>query len=446
MPFFICLCYALFPGLSPWINDEPILIARAFELNQRAQFTALGLSGTQGFYYGTAPTIIYQALLFIFANNLIWIVSFKAFISSLLLWHGSKKICRHLNFSFYFALLPLSSAYIFLYSRMLWDNCFLIIFGLYITEAAIRLLKTQQTKAIISLTFFSFLALQTHLSIALLLIPIYVFLFLYFLKIKKSSLPLLIGISILLIFIFPYSQIAIQESALNPGSEPLSFLKVLTGGYFLGSLEFLPYFAEELNSGGLKTINLLSGFITFTVSLCALLYLPASIFKKTNKNKSATLLMILTLIFASLTTFLLKLTVHPHYLNAIWPVYFIIMGIYLHGLSNIKFRNLIILTLLIFNFGFIIIFNTWIYFNGGTRGVHYGATLKNQLQVVTELNQYQSDMKIKTNVQNYTYFPHSLEILKKLLPKAEPLKKADHAEISYINDSAEIGLRIVSAK
>src|SRR6476620_6381117 len=59
----VCLLPAICPGDTPWVNDEPNLIANALRANAAHHLAPGGLFGSFGVAYGPLPTQIYQALL-----------------------------------------------------------------------------------------------------------------------------------------------------------------------------------------------------------------------------------------------------------------------------------------------------------------------------------------------------------------------------------------------
>jgi len=51
---------------------------------------------------------------------------------------------------------------------------------------------------------------------------------------------------------------------------------------------------------------------------------------------------------------------------------------------------------------------------GGTRGIHFGATLGNQIEVARVLGRSSPDAPLSIEVKNWLLFPHSLTILRRL--------------------------------
>ena len=62
----------------------------------------------------------------------------------------------------------------------------------------------------------------------------------------------------------------------------------------------------------------------------------------------------------------------------------------------------------------------FIHQNGGNRGIHYGATLRNQIRVVNKILKYGPESKIEIYVKNMNYFPHAYYTLLKILSGQNP--------------------------
>lgn len=126
---FLCLLSTIpliWPGDAPWINDEPKLIQLALNSKTTGQIATHGLIGSRGIVYGPFPVWIYTALLHI-SDDLIALVRLRAGLVTLLTavsiaWLA--RVCVRLRPMI--GALALLSPYLWLYSRQLWDNTFLI--------------------------------------------------------------------------------------------------------------------------------------------------------------------------------------------------------------------------------------------------------------------------------------------------------------------------------
>ncbi len=115
----------LFPGDAPFINDEPLLISAAFHANTLHRLAERGLTGTLGVSYGPLPVWIYQLFLLL-SHNLVVVVLFRAAlvtaVTALSLWW----LAQTLKLWPWFAGAIMLSPYLWIYSRILWDNSFCI--------------------------------------------------------------------------------------------------------------------------------------------------------------------------------------------------------------------------------------------------------------------------------------------------------------------------------
>src|SRR5260370_23280423 len=67
----------VWPGDTPWINDEPKLVSMALDCEETGSFVWAGLKGTRGIIYGPFPLWIYLALLRV-AHDLVALVALRA--------------------------------------------------------------------------------------------------------------------------------------------------------------------------------------------------------------------------------------------------------------------------------------------------------------------------------------------------------------------------------
>src|SRR5687767_6749123 len=110
----------IWPGDTPWMNDEPAQIAKAFHANQARTLEHRGLKGSLGIHYGPLPTQIYQAMLLV-THDPIKLVLIRATLCSgatalALLW-----LSRTLRLTPWFAACVVLAPYVWLWTRTLWD-------------------------------------------------------------------------------------------------------------------------------------------------------------------------------------------------------------------------------------------------------------------------------------------------------------------------------------
>jgi hypothetical protein len=123
-----CLVPIVWPGDVPFINDEPLLIARAVDANQKGVPAETGLLGTYDVVYGPVPIWVYQPLVAV-THNLVVIAVLHALLMAATTAGALWWLSRSLRFWVWFVPVPLLSPYFWFYARVLWDNPFLIPLG-----------------------------------------------------------------------------------------------------------------------------------------------------------------------------------------------------------------------------------------------------------------------------------------------------------------------------
>ncbi len=105
---------------------------------------------------------------------------------------------------------------------------------------------------------------------------------------------------------------------------------------------------------------------------------------------------------------------HPHYYNGMWIGYAYFLWTALDGIrlrsvqaclgAALAFALLLLTAKMVLQ----------IHRDGGNRGIHFGATLQNQLEIVHRLAAFHPDSPLRIEVKNFLMFPHALSILRKL--------------------------------
>ena len=131
----------LWPGDTPWTNDEPLLIAHALDANHAHRLANKGLLGSLRIHYGPLPTQIYQAMLLL-THDPVKMVAIRAVLCAgvtalALLW-----LARTLRFNPWFAAAVLLAPCVYLFNRILWDATFVVPLGTLATAAFASFLHT----------------------------------------------------------------------------------------------------------------------------------------------------------------------------------------------------------------------------------------------------------------------------------------------------------------
>ena len=130
----------LWPGDTPWTNDEPMLITQAVLANRNGRLVTRGLSGNLGLRYGPLPSQIYQALLFL-THDPCTLVALRGLLCAgvtaiSLLW-----LAGTLRFSPWFAATVCLAPNVYLFHRILWDATFIVPIGTLAFAAYASFLK-----------------------------------------------------------------------------------------------------------------------------------------------------------------------------------------------------------------------------------------------------------------------------------------------------------------
>ena len=129
------------------------------------------------------------------------------------------------------------------------------------------------------------------------------------------------------------------------------------------------------------------------------------------RHRSTARLAILTLLIGSLAYFKQGGFGHPHYLNGIWPAHLLALVVLLE-IPKLKPVTLPLLWLqALCLLGFILLTQQGIHERGGTRGIHYGVSLRQQIEIVRQTAGAES---AETDIEQFRSFGHSLSTIQML--------------------------------
>ena len=455
-------------GDAPFINDEPRLLGLALEANRTGALASRGIMGSRGVQYGPFAVWFYQAALKI-THDPVALVGIRAFLVTLVTGLSLFWIARLLpRLVAPLGALAFLSPYLWFYSRQLWDNSFCI--PLSALAFASYLAFTARPRAwvlvvtALSLTFM----FLTHLMSLAVILPILG----HFVWVHRKWIVRRWWVAGLLAagaFLLSWGYISYLLGAPfkpPPAAEQGSgWLFPLLGGrtfsvvgldYFLGKnwTAGAVLGAKDASRAAVVLASALSYLLVWAgIVLCARQVLL--VFRKKIEGEvgadlffHASLLSLAVLASQALLFGLAGTSGHPHYYNATWIFCFFFLWA---ALSDPVWRGWgraagaalgAVLALALFDFALVI------HARGGTRGVHYGPTIANQVEVVKKIATYSPDSNLDCQVDHWMIFPKAFVLLNNLAggPGDPKGPKADLV-IEYARKDPSSGrIRVVEKK
>lgn len=436
----------LWPGDAPWINDEPRLIQIAIESKKTGAIPTHGLWGSRGFQYGPLPAWIYTGLLYV-TDDLIDLVRLRALLVTVLTalaiaWLA--RVIQHLDP--WVGALALLSPYVWFYSRLLWDNTFLIpLSALTIAAYVSFCAEPRAWKLWITAIGMTFMFL-THLMSA----PVILAIAIHAAWLNRGEIHRRAGhvaaqFAVALTLSFPYLRHLATTPTIASSGQDHSMLKGLVfplmGGRFFSAFGIDYFFGEEWFVSDFFRYGFLIVFAgIFTWAAIALVWLgmahaircvrglssltvspsnhdrPAVAAPAQDARVHLSVICLLAVLIQCVLSAVMRTHGHPHYYNATWVCFLYFLWTALSStqpegrIPAIPLASKIIYGLALSVVLVFLILN--IRHSGGNRGVHYGATLQNQIEVARMLKAYHPDSNIMTDVLNYVRFPHALGVIR----------------------------------
>jgi hypothetical protein len=451
----------LWPADTPWINDEPALLAQGWDVVHKMGIPSHGLSGSVGLSYGPVPVLIY-ALGLLFTHSLVLLVFLRAFFFMLAIgvavwWLAS--MCRTLSPPI--GALALLSPYYWFYSRSLWDNSFLIPFSALTLAAYISFCRTRAVWKLGLVGLGMVLMFLTHLMC----LPFLASITAHFIwqhrswAVKHARQCLTIAI-IGLLACLPYvlylaRHLAGTKAAVADGNVEAWFFP-LTGGRFFSAVGFDYFLGENWQRYGR-----FSGLLWMLTGLSALGFLGVWIglaeawrFLVENRGTSGDKpleyhlwsVVCLTLALQMVVDGVSRTSYHPHYLNATSFGAFTLLWLAYSQVRNSRWRwtlsGLHAVALLIITLSIM-----WrIHETQGNTNIHYGPTLRTQMDILKELDFQNPNSTVVNQTSHYAYFPHAFTVLQTFYPLHQPSTNAPvrHLAIRYADPQSGAGRLVVT--
>jgi len=450
--FFLFVISLMWPGDIPWNTDEAHLISNALLANQNRTLAAHGILGSFGVTYGPIPTWIYQFFL-LWTHNLVAVSLFKNFLSLLILSVSLYLISSRLNLDKYPILLVFLSPYLYMYNRLLWDNCFLIPTSvlLFLFYTLFSLHRSRLYFLIIML--LSVVLIHIHLMSGFLLAPLFAVILLFEGRwLKANWVWATIGLLLFFAISLPYLlnvATQLQPHILPRASFVSSLTNAVAGANFFTFIGFGERFLPEIYSNAfILPFPIIIGLVT--VSACGILFFLAGLILSVRKiiklninladystvDKLA-LLCLLSIAANMLFVVVTRAGPHPHYFNATWfSYYFFLWQGGAMALARKKtaagygvyFASMAVLLACTVSF---------IHTNGGNRHIYYGATLHNQIDVaqrILEFSPGRRQVKVIVRVLHYQLSTHTLKTLLKLYTYTIQGAGLSHSDITLTVD------------
>ena len=411
------LLYFLLPGDVYFINDEPALLADAWQSNQGNRFMSHGFfSEASGFFYGPAPGLFYQFLLLLIPHDLILLALLKTGLFLLTAGYSLHAIFgkeREHDWRLPMLFL-LFSPYFYLYVRCFWDNILLLPLTALFLVSLHRYLTTERRKFAILCALILLFSLLVHPMSASIAAAFAFLLVVLRRDLFRRHAGMLIALALIVIlsvggFLWFHRGVATAPS-------PEGIPNLLPAFSLLSFHGFFSYFLPNPTHGVLT--NILS---LLSLSFCGIFLLlggAASVrtFRKNHSDASALLgiFSLTALLFHVLLLFFFGKAIHPHYGMPILIPMALLCGLGADSIRSMRIGGtavLLFLTCSAFGLACFVLQN---HRNGGGRGLHYGATLSNQLSVVRSIRRearpYQGVI-LQVYTLNERLFPHAFGFL-----------------------------------
>ncbi|MBI3551698.1 MAG: glycosyltransferase family 39 protein [Elusimicrobia bacterium] len=436
------------PGDAPWIYDEPRLIVYALQNLRAGVLPWHGILGSHGVLYGPFALWVYQTMLLV-TRDLFAMVRLHALLFGLgcagAVWWLAR-LEPELDAMWGGA--ALLSPYFWLYGRMLWDNTFLIPLSGLAVCLYISFGRKPRAGTLALLVLALSLAFLTHLMSLILIVPIAAHALWrhgHWLRERRVLVLTLAAGSAALCA--PYLLAAAgefgREVSSPMGSAWRGWLFPLLGGRLFSGLGFGYFLGDDwpVRPWGLLAARLSALALPLVWGGMALAARRVSRgLRRPAERDSAFQLSLLGLgtVFLQCAVYgLAKVYGHPHYLGVAWifNLYFLWSAVSALG----RWRDWTGAIYAAALAAVLVCAMADVRAGGGTRGIHYGPTLANQLEVARALGNFKPG-PLSIEVSHYQLFPQALSALMDLYElKGNPAEPPRELAVVYARPNGSDG-------
>jgi len=445
-----CLVPIVWPGDIPFINDEPLIIARAVDANQKGVPAATGLLGTYGVAYGPLPIWVYQPLVAV-THNLVVIAVLHTLLMAATTAGALWWLSRSTQLWVWFVPVPLLSPYFWFYARVLWDNPFLIPLGALALAGYSAYLSSGSPGGLrVSIAAMAAIPL-VHLMGLALVVPLAAHIIVVRWRGVWAHRVSLAAMAVpAAVLAWPY----LRYLATRPMPSPAEVSSIdgwifpLFGGRLLSAYQ-LDYFfgsgpVDGRVFGAVAAVSCLAYALVWSgIGIAGWRALAAVRSRTWTARDHLAVILLGAVASQAVLDGLTARFQHPHYNNATWIVFVVLAWIPIdvavkagqaRRLSAVAVTGLLAGTLLLSSAT--VAFR--LHRSSGTRET-YGPTIANQQQVARALARYSPQSRLSVQVVHYNRFPHTLAILRQLTARQVYGHPERDLEIRYRSDDPTSG-------
>jgi hypothetical protein len=415
----------LYPGHTPFINDEAALIWLAVDYNEKGELAPAGIYGSRGRRYGPVAVWFYQASIAI-TRDPVAVMSIHIAVMSVGLVASLAWLRRTLKLWRWGLVAAAMSPYVWYYHRHLWDNSLNIPLGALCLAAYASFLARPRGWMLGITLYLSGVMLLVHLMAAPLVGAIAAHLLIARWRdaVRYWFVPPLAGCAILLTGI-PYWPHALEFN-------PKFFLEStgINGWWFalLGPRVLSGAWIEYLFAGGwqkaagvpwypvfttLRWISLIAFPLTWLGLLIGALAIARRRINQLPLSQQLAQVCVVTVLGQILLNGFTHTFGHPHYYTGTFAAFAVAMWIGLDRIARWNWGRAVGWAQIVAVCGLSAMLLTRIEKTGGTRDLRFGATLANQAQVAGDYGRYARGSPIDSRVLT---LPESLRTIEKLQP------------------------------
>jgi hypothetical protein len=439
----IVLATTVYPGDSPWVCDEPILIRGALFYNATPSrighislpFTlaATGLPGTRGVRYGPLAVWIDQFLL-IFTHNPIHMLAVRAVVAAALTAIAVYWLCKSLRFSPWLAVVVMLSPWLWFYARQLWDNSLCVPLSAMLVASYADFLANRRRWALFLAVLCAMLLLLLHLMslaiVAALALHLLIFERQALWKYKWIVAAIIVAVTSISARYWIFFFDNLHRDVPMGGSALLGYVFPVWGAHHISDagLQDLYGLTWQFDTTSALVLAQRISLVAYPAVWGGMLLAAGQIAQAVRVTQfgAKTSLFVfawLAVVSQSILHGLQRAYDGPHYFNASWIIYALFALIALNRLFAIPRFPKPAASSLVGIYAASLLFATasmavTIHRNSGLHSLLFGATLSNQIAAVEEIQRYSQDSPQENVIPQWDKFPFALTVLQSLFPAA----------------------------